>query len=145
MIMGSRIQDMRVKNEREIVLQINTIVKSKYYGTQLVSRKSDTRYAKYSLVLLAILLCTTIIFLTLWARLYWQYGRFRLAYGVLWDNGNNMHCPSCHKILKPSIDPEKPFLFWCSDPKCNNKCPLKNDEGKMITQKEAIELLSDES
>ena len=107
-------------------------------GAEIVS---DPRYTKYSLALLAILLCTTILFLALWARLYWQYGRFRPAYGVLWDKGNNMRCPSCHKPLKPSSDPEKPFLFWCSDPKCNNKCPLKTDEGKMITQKEAIKLL----
>ena len=111
-------------------------------GTDIVS---DTRYTKFSLVLLAILLCTTILFLILWVRLYLRYGRYRPAYGVLWDKSNNMHCPNCHKILKPAGDPEKPFLFWCSDPKCNNKLPLKNDEGKIITKKEALELLSEES
>jgi hypothetical protein len=40
---------------------------------------------------------------------------------------------------------EKPYLFWCSDPKCDNKCPLKTDEGKMLTKKQAIELLKNES
>jgi hypothetical protein len=111
-------------------------------GSEIIT---DPGYPKYSLGLLAILLCTTILFLVLWARLYWHYARFRAAYGVLWDRYYNMHCPSCHKSLKPASDPTKPFLFYCSDIKCNNKCPLRTDEGKMITQKEAIELLKKES
>ena len=50
------------------------------------------RYKEYSLVLLAVLLGTTILFLILWVRLHWRYGRFFQACGVLWDKDFRMHC-----------------------------------------------------
>jgi hypothetical protein len=123
-----------------ILLSLGLSVSAYLYSlsTEIVA---DPRYTKYSIVLLAILLCTTILFIALWARLYWQYGIFLPAFGVLWDRRDNMHCPNCHKLMKPASDPAKTYLFYCVDPKCNNKCPLKTDEGKTITQKEALELL----
>lgn len=94
------------------------------------------QYKEYSLFLLAGLLGTTILFLILWIRLYREYGRFCEAFGVLWDKKLNMRCMSCRKPLKHStLGPE---VFWCSDPKCNSKYPLRDDNGNLLTKQEAI-------
>ncbi len=114
-----------------IILSVTAYFYSK--GAEIISHQ---KYKEYSLVLLAILLCTTILFLIWSVRLYWRYGRFRQAYGVLWDKKLNMRCMSCHKPLKHStLGPE---MFWCSDPKCNSKYPLKDDNGNLLTKQEAI-------
>ena len=105
-------------------------------GAEIVSHP---QYIKYSLVSLAILLCTTILFLILWVRLYLQYGRFHQAFGVLWDKDFRMHCLSCHKPLKySSIDPS---ILNCSDRNCDNKHVLRDKLGQKITEQQAIELI----
>jgi hypothetical protein len=100
---------------------------------------SHTKYKEYSLVLLSILLGTTILFLILWVRLYWRYGKFFQACGVLWDKDFRMHCFSCHKPLKYSST--DPSILNCSDRKCDNKHVLKDKLGQKITEQQAIELI----
>ena len=100
---------------------------------------SDPQYKEWSLVVLAILLCTTTLFLILWVRLYWQYGKLYQAYGVFWDKGFRMHCLACHKLLKYSS--QDPSILNCSDPKCDNKHVLKDKSGQKITEQQAIELI----
>jgi hypothetical protein len=100
---------------------------------------SHTKYKEYSLLLLSILLGTTILFLILWVRLYWRYGKFFQACGVLWDKDFRMHCFSCHKPLKYSST--DPSILNCSDRKCDNKHVLKDRLGQKITEQQAIELI----
>lgn len=100
---------------------------------------SDPRYIKYSLIALATLSGITILSLTYSFRIYLRYGRFQEAYGVLWDKNFKMRCMACKKPLKNStVGPE---VFFCSDPKCNNKHLLMEDDGNAITKLRAIELL----
>ena len=107
-----------------------------YLYSMGVEITASPKYKKYSLILLAILLCTTILFLLSWLKLYLKYSRFQEAFGVLWDKNYNMRCMSCHKPLKhSSLSPE---MFWCSDPKCNSKYLLKDDNGNLLTKQEAI-------
>ena len=61
------------------------------------------------------------------------------AYGAFWDSKGNMYCLSCMKPLKNSTI--SPSIFFCSDPNCNSKHPLKDDSGKDITKQEAIKLM----
>ena len=61
------------------------------------------------------------------------------ACGVLWDSKFNMYCLSCKKPLKNSTI--SPSLFFCSDPKCNSKYPLKDNPGRDITKQEAVEII----
>jgi hypothetical protein len=61
------------------------------------------------------------------------------AYGAFWDSKLNMYCLSCMKPLKNST--LGPSIFFCSDPKCNSKHPLKDDFGKDITKQEAINII----
>ena len=71
--------------------------------------------------------------------LYWKYEWYRRKFGVFWDNNNEMRCPACKKHLKPASN--DPHLFWCIDPKCNNKLPLRTDEGELLTKAAAEALL----
>jgi|GEM_PF-3013784 len=100
---------------------------------------TNPKYPKYSLVLLAILLCTTILCLIWSVRLYWRFGKFRLSFGVLWDKDLNMHCTHCHKFLKHSS--HGPNTFYCSNIKCNNKHILKDDDSNPLTKQQAIDML----
>jgi hypothetical protein len=59
------------------------------------------------------------------------------AFGVLWDNNRNMHCLSCGTLLKNSTI--GPSIFFCADPGCNSKHVLKDDAGKELTKREAID------
>lgn len=61
------------------------------------------------------------------------------AFGVLWNNGPNMHCLSCGTLLKNST--MGPSIFFCADPACNSKHVLKDDNGKELTKREAIDSL----
>ena len=88
------------------------------------------------LVLLTIMTATTVLFLILWIRIYWQYERFQLVFGVSWDKNYNMRCSSCKKPLKESTTSTS--LFYCSDPKCDSRYPLKDDIGTEITKRMAI-------
>ncbi len=109
----------------------------------LISTSTETvsypEYKKYSLILLAIFLCTTILFLILWARLYWRYGRLHFAFGVLWDKEFKMHCTDCHSLLKYST--KDPSILHCSRRRCDNKHQLQDSSGQKITEEEAIKRL----
>ncbi len=112
---------------------------SAYFYSTGIKIVSHGAYKEYSLVLLAILLFTTALFAILWVRLHWQYGRFRQAFGVLWDKSFGMHCLSCHKPLKySSVDPS---ILNRSDRKCDNKHVLRDKLGQKITEQQAIELV----
>lgn len=67
------------------------------------------------LVSLAITTATTVLFLILWIRIYWQYKRFKLAFGISWDKNYNMRCTNCKKPLKNST--LSPSIFYCPDKK----------------------------
>ena len=64
---------------------------------------------------------------------------FDQAFGVFWDDSVNMHCLSCGTLLKNST--LGPSIFFCSDPRCNSKYILKDDNGKELTKQEAINIL----
>jgi hypothetical protein len=64
---------------------------------------------------------------------------FYQAFGVFWDDSINMHCLSCGTLLKNST--LGPSIFFCSDPGCNSKYILKDDNGKELTKQEAINIL----
>jgi len=61
------------------------------------------------------------------------------AFGVSWDTDFNMHCLSCGTLLKNST--LSPSIFFCSDPRCNSKYILKDDDGKELTKQGAINIL----
>lgn len=61
------------------------------------------------------------------------------ACGAFWDSKFNMYCLSCMKSLKNSTISTS--IFFCSDPKCNSKHPLKDDSGRDITKQEAIDII----
>lgn len=61
------------------------------------------------------------------------------ACGAFWDSKFNMYCLSCMKPLKNSTISTS--IFFCSDPKCNSKHPLKDDSGRGITKQEAIDII----
>ena len=103
----------------------------------------DPLYKILSPILLAVLLCTTILFGIWWARLYIRFGRLHLAYGVLWDKELNMHCTDCHKFLKHSSYASN--IFHCSDIKCDNKHVLKDDDSNPLTKQQAIDLLQNKN
>lgn len=90
-------------------------------------------YGEISFWLLLTTITSTVVLL-LW--IYWRYGRFREAFGVLWDKNNNMRCLSCKKPLKYSSTDES--TLYCSDPKCNSKYVPRNTNGTKITRGEAI-------
>jgi hypothetical protein len=96
-------------------------------------------YIKYSLVILAILLGTSIFFFIKWLRLYLRYERYHQAFGVLWDKNFRMHCLNCHKPLKYSS--HDPSILNCSAKKCDNKHVLRDKLGQKITELQAIELI----
>ena len=105
-------------------------------GTTIIS---DPRYGQYSLVVMTTLLFLAIVSLVYSVRTYRRYGRFREAYGVLWDTQFNMRCMNCHKPLKHSS--HGPEVFYCCDPKCNNKYVLRNSNGNTLTKQQAIDFL----
>ncbi len=72
-------------------------------------------------------------------HLCWNHLMYRRKFGVCWDNNNEMRCPACKNYLKPASNDT--HLFWCIDPKCNNKLPLRTDEGKPLTKAAAEALL----
>ena len=55
----------------------------------------------------------------------------RPACGVLWDAELNMRCLSCRNLLKNSSF--GPSTFFCSDPRCNSKHILKDNDGNELT------------
>jgi hypothetical protein len=121
-----------------IVLSIG-LSASAYLISTSMEIVSHPKYTRYSLILLATLLCTTILFLILWVKLYWQYGRFRLAFGVLWDKQLRMHCLTCHRLLKYSS--QDPSILYCSYKPCDNRYVLRDNSGQMISEQEAIKRL----
>jgi len=62
--------------------------------------------------------------------------QFHESFGCLWDNNYGMRCMSCKKLLKNSS--LGPSVFFCSDPKCNNKHILKDNDGNELTKQDAI-------
>lgn len=127
-----------IKSLYPVLLSIILSVALYFYskGAEIISHP---KYKEYSLVLLATLLGATILFVILWVRLYWRYGRFSQVFGVLWDKDFKMHCLSCHKPLKySSIDPS---ILNCSDRKCDNKHVLRDKLGQKITEQQAIEFI----
>jgi len=98
---------------------------------------SRPNYGIYSLCLLIILIIVIITLLIKWWHFYSTYGRFENKFGVLWDKKKRMHCISCHKLLKYST--QGPSIFFCSDPKCDNKHFLRDEAGNPITEKQAVE------
>jgi len=110
-----------------------------YFGSLGAEIISHQKYKEWSLVALAILLCTTILFLILWVRLYLRYGRFHLAFGVLWDKEFRMHCLDCHNLLKYST--HDPSILHCSVRRCDNKHVLQDKSGQRLTEQEAIKRL----
>jgi hypothetical protein len=61
-------------------------------------------------------------------------------FGVYWDSEQNMYCLSCKKPLKNSS--YDPSIFFCSDPTCNSKYPLKDNDGTILTKFAAIKLMT---
>ena len=95
------------------------------------------QYRKWSLALLATLLCTTILFLILWLRLHFRYERFHLAYGIFWDKKFNARCLFCRTPLKYSS--HGPETLYCPNPICQQKFILKDHADNPISKHEAIE------
>lgn len=65
---------------------------------------------------------------------------FISKFGVYWDSGHNMYCLSCMKPLKNSSIGYS--YFFCSDPKCNSKHILKDNNGDLISKQQAIDLMT---
>ncbi len=67
------------------------------------------------------------------------------AYGVNWNKEYNKRCLFCKRPLKYSSDKYGgPSVFFCSDTKCNNKHILRDKNGNLITEQQAIDLLKKE-
>ena len=60
-------------------------------------------------------------------------------FGVYWDSELNIYCLSCKKSLKNSSYDSS--IFFCSDPTCNTKLPLRDDNGVALTKQSAINLM----
>lgn len=93
-------------------------------------------YGEISFWLLLTTITVAVVMLICMVRMYWRYGRFREAFGVLWDKNYNMRCLSCKKPLKhSSIDAS---ILYCADPKCDSKYILKYANGRQMSPQEAI-------
>ncbi len=88
-----------------------------------------------------LLLLSISCFLFLWLRDRPKYDKFLNVY---WDKNNELHCPSCKRLLAPSffgdsVNEEKDkSLFQCNF--CTKKVILKDNNGKPISKAEAIKL-----
>lgn len=121
-----------------ILLSIGLSAPAYLYSTSM-EIASYPEYKKYSLLLLAILLCTTVLFLILWVRLYLRFGKYNFSFGVLWDKQLRMHCLTCHRLLKYST--QDPSIFYCSYKPCDNRYVLRDNSGQVISEQEAIKRL----
>lgn len=88
-----------------------------------------------------ILFLLSLLFLCLWLRDKPKYDKFLNIY---WDKNNELHCPSCKRLLAPSflgdsvnLKKDK-SLFQCNF--CTKKTILKDNNGKPISKAEAIKL-----
>ena len=61
------------------------------------------------------------------------------AYGVYWNRDLKKRCLKCKSPLKYASDIKSPSLFYCSQ--CNCKHVLKDTEGNLVTEKQAMEQL----
>jgi len=59
------------------------------------------------------------------------------AYGVYWNRELKKRCLQCKSPLKYASNINTPSVFFCS--KCNCKHVLKDTEGNLITEQQAIE------
>lgn len=108
---------------------------------------SDGAFQVYAhlLYLNIILYCMPLMLLTI-SYLFFMYLKYRPKYdkylNVYWDKNNNMHCPSCKKLLAPSflgtkVDTNDKSVFQCNF--CNKKTILKKDDGTPISKEQAID------
>jgi hypothetical protein len=63
--------------------------------------------------------------------------QFKKKFGVLFDDKDNMRCNFCMTLLKPSSG-DDPSRFFCSNPQCDSKHILKDNNGKKLTFQEAL-------
>ncbi|RJQ31749.1 MAG: hypothetical protein C4562_04700 [Actinobacteria bacterium] len=75
-----------------------------------------------------------------WLRIYFKYGRLNEQFGVYWDRDYNLRCLHCKSPLKNSS--ANGYTFFCSDPDCNNKHILKDEQSKYIEKHEAVEIMN---
>lgn len=119
-----------------IILLPTVLAISAYFYSLCAEIISDPRYPKYSLVVLAMLLFTTILFFLLWLRLCLKEKKFLQAYGVFWDKKFNIRCLYCCTPLKNSSKDHG--TFFCPNPNCKQKYILKDDDNNYLTKQEAI-------
>ena len=65
---------------------------------------------------------------------------YREEFHVYWDKNNKMRCLNCGKPLKAG-SADDPSKFFCSDKRCDSKHILKDNQGKKITEQQAIEFM----
>ncbi len=63
----------------------------------------------------------------------------RERFGAYWNNQYKLRCLKCKWPLKCSSDRKDPSLFFCSN--CNLKHSLRDEDGKHLTEAQAIEEL----
>ncbi len=100
------------------------------------------RVLKFPLCMPVLVLATSCFFF-LWLRDRPKYAKFLNVY---WDKNNELHCPSCKRLLAPSFlgksvtGNEHKSVFQCNF--CTKKVILKDNNGEPISKAEAIKLRS---
>ena len=105
-------------------------------GVYFSNLGADEVIKKNFVLILAVLSGVTSLALFSWLRTYLKYGRFREAFGMLWDRKFSMRCKSCRKYLKQASN--RTHLFYCSDPECNSKYVLTDGTGARFNKQEAV-------
>lgn len=62
-------------------------------------------------------------------------------FGAYWNKDYNLRCLGCKAPLKNSSQNFGPMVFFCS--RCNHKHTLRNDNGEIITHKQAVDKLKE--
>jgi len=65
--------------------------------------------------------------------------RFKKKFFVLWDEDLKPRCNFCTSLLKPYSGDDDPSRFFCSNPQCNSKYILKDNNNKKVTYQEALD------
>lgn len=68
--------------------------------------------------------------------------KYRFIFHVYWDENYNMRCVNCGNFLKSSSDKfGDRHTFFCSIKKCSYKHVLRDKNGNLLTEQQAIDLI----
>ena len=133
------------RKHRELELHLSLLalfwLLSYQYSEVVLQAYSRLLSPNITLYCMPLMLLTTTFCLSLYLKYRPKYDKFLNVY---WDKNDELHCPSCKRLLAPSFlgksvsESDNKSVFQCNF--CTKKVILKDNNGIPLSKAEAIKL-----